>query len=84
MDANQAEVIKALRRIGAAVYVIGLPVDLLVAHRGVNHLVEIKDGATGRLTDQQEKFIAGWPAPVHVVRTPLEAVSAVIGKEAMR
>lgn len=82
-DANEAEVIKALRKVGAQVYVVGLPVDLLVAHRGVNHLVEVKD-EHGRLTKAQEEFMAWWPVPVHVVRSPAEAVAAVLGKEAMR
>ena len=82
-DANQIEVVKALRKIGAAVYVIGLPVDLLVWHRGVLHLVEVKvEGGT--YTKQQEKFLAEWPGEVHTVRTPSEAVAAVVGKEAMK
>ena len=82
-DATQLEIVKALRKIGAAVYVIGLPVDLLVWHRGVLHLVEVKvEGGT--YTKQQIKFMAEWPGEVHTVRTPEEAVAAVIGKEAMR
>ena len=75
--------VKALRKIGAAVYVIGLPVDLLVWHRGVLHLVEVKvEGGT--YTKQQLKFIAEWPGEVHTARTPEEAVAKVIGKKAMR
>ena len=82
-DATQLEIVKALRKIGAAVYVIGLPVDLLVWHRGVLHLVEVKvEGGT--YTKQQIKFMAEWPGEVHTVRTPEEAVAAVIGKEAMK
>ena len=83
VDSNQAEIVKALRKIGAAVYVIGLPVDLLVWHRGTLHLVEVKvEGGT--YTKQQEKFMSEWPGEVHTVRTPEEAVAAVIGKEAMK
>ena len=82
-DASQVEIVKALRKIGAAVYVIGLPLDLLVAFRKRTMLVECKvDGGT--YTKQQVKFMAEWPGEVHTVRTPEEAVAAVIGKEAMK
>ena len=82
-DASQVEIIKALRKIGAAVYVIGLPLDLLVSFRKRTMLIEVKvEGGT--YTKQQEKFMAEWPGEVHTVRTPEEAVAAVIGKEAMK
>lgn len=82
-DANELEVVKALRKIGAAVYPIGLPVDLLVWFRGVLYLIEVKvEGGT--YTKQQLKFIEEWPGEVHTVRSPEEAVAAVVGKEAMR
>ncbi len=34
VDANQAEIVEALRRIGARVYLIQWPCDALVAYRG--------------------------------------------------
>ena len=82
-DATQAEVVKALRAIGAGVYYLKLPLDLLVFFRGRTLLLELKE-PQGRLTQAQEEFIASWGGEVHVVRGPLEAVAAVIGKEAMR
>lgn len=82
-DATQAEVVKALRAIGASVYYCKLPLDLLVCHRGVTMLVEIKE-PNGRLTKVQEDFLASWPGRVHVVRGPMEAVAAVVGPEAMK
>jgi len=47
-DANQAELVKALRKVGATVQPLhavgsGCP-DLLVGFRGVNYLIEVKDG----------------------------------------
>ena len=82
-DATQAEVVKALRAIGASVYYCKLPLDLLVCHRKETMLVEVKE-RDGRLTKAQEEFIATWPGRVHVVRGPLEAVAAVVGPEAMK
>ena len=82
-DATQAEIVKALRKVGASVYVVGLPLDLLVCIRGETLLVEVKEEG-GRLTQAQEEFLATWPGRVHIVRGPLEAVAAVIGAEAMK
>ena len=87
-DASQSEIVKALRAIGCKVYVIGLPLDLLVWHKGKDGvgrtlLVECKvEGGT--YTKQQIEFMAEWPGEVHTARTPEEAVAKVIGKEAMR
>ena len=41
-DANQSEIVEALRAAGASVWVIGLPVDLLVGFRGVTIPMEVK------------------------------------------
>jgi hypothetical protein len=60
VDANQAEVVKALRDAGAYVWIIGLPVDLLVGYNGHSFLVEIKDGPRKRLTALQEDFFKNW------------------------
>ena len=82
-DATQAEVVKALRAVGASVYYCKLPLDLLVCHRKETMLIEVKTD-DGRLTQAQEEFLATWPGRVHIVRGPLEAVAAVIGAEAMK
>ena len=81
-DATMVEVMKALRAVGCSVLYIKLPLDLLVCHRKETMLVEVKEEG-GRLTKAQEAFLETWPGRVHVVRGPLEAVAAVIGKEAM-
>lgn len=60
VDANQAQIISALRAAGAYVWVIGLPVDLLVGYKGHTFLVEIKDGPKKRLTKLQAEFFENW------------------------
>lgn len=83
VDENQEEIVKALRKIGAAVEVLGLPLDLLVSHRGRTMVIECKT-ATGKLTKYQREFLSRWPGEAHIVYSPEDAVAAVIGKEAMR
>jgi len=60
VDANQAEIVKALRDAGAYVWIIGLPVDLLVGYNSHTFLVEIKDGPKKRLTKLQQDFFENW------------------------
>lgn len=60
VDANQAQIVSALRAAGAYVWVIGLPVDLLVGYNNHTYLVEIKDGSKKRLTKLQQDFFANW------------------------
>ena len=76
-DDNQVEIIRALRKCGVAVEVIGQPVDLLCCVRGVLHLVEVK-AQGGSLTKAQVEFIARWPSQIHIVRSPEEAIACLI------
>lgn len=89
-DANQPEIIKALKDCGVQVEVIGLPVDLLTWSRLFcpHCKEEIKEGRVlpvevktegGTFTKVQVEFMAKWPGPVPVVRSPEEAVKAIIG-----
>lgn len=59
-DANEAQIVSALRSAGAYVWVIGLPVDLLVGYNNHTYLVEIKDGPKKRLTKLQQDFFENW------------------------
>jgi hypothetical protein len=66
VDATQAVIVDALRKAGASVWCIGLPVDLLVGCNGRTALVECKS-LTGKkkpkpkeYTDLQRDFMAGW------------------------
>jgi hypothetical protein len=60
VDANQAQIVSALRAAGAYVWILGLPVDLLVGYNNHTYLVEIKDGPGKRLTKLQQDFFANW------------------------
>jgi hypothetical protein len=60
VDANQDQIVVALRAAGAYVWIIGLPVDLLVGYKGHTFLVEIKTDAKKRLTTLQRDFFESW------------------------
>lgn len=86
-DANQPEIVKALRAIGCSVQTLhevgkGVP-DILAGLRGKNYLIEIKDGSkppSGRqLTSDQKDWHAGWRGTVHVVKNVDEAIRVVVG-----
>lgn len=86
-DANQAGIVKALRKIGASVAITsqvgqGLP-DLLVGYLGHTILLEVKDGARPpserKLTDAEAYFLKHWKGgPAVVVRNEDEALEAVL------
>lgn len=83
-DANHAEVVGALRKIGCSVLDLskhgqGVPDILVYVPRLCAYcLVEIKDGAKApskrRLTDAQVKFHSEWRGPVMVVESVGEAL----------
>jgi len=60
VDANQEQIVSALRAAGAYVWIIGLPVDLLVGYKNHTFLVECKDGSRKRLTKLQAEFFEKW------------------------
>ena len=60
VDANQEQIVSALRAAGAYVWIIGLPVDLLVGYNNHTFLVEVKDGSKKRLTKLQADFFENW------------------------
>ena len=60
VDANQAQIVSALRAAGAYVWIIGLPVDLLVGYKNHTFLVEVKDGPRKKLTKLQDDFFLNW------------------------
>ena len=85
VDDNQAEIVAALRKIGATVQPIhqigkGCP-DLLVGWRGMNTLLELKDGnkapSARKLTQDEVDWHANWRGQVAVVSTVEQAIEAV-------
>lgn len=81
-DANEGDIIKAMRAEGAFVKIIndeGL-FDLLVSYRGETLMIEVKDGAkppsARRLTEAEQKFHDEWPGSnLHIVTSAEEALA---------
>ena len=85
VDANQRQVVAALRGAGATVQLLhavgeGCP-DLLVGHLGANYLLEVKDGqkppSAQKLTPQQEIWHRDWRGHRVVVNSPEAALAAI-------
>ncbi len=84
VDANQANIVAALRAAGASVWIIGLPVDLLVGYRGKTLAMECKS-LTGkrnpkpaRYTQLQKDFMLNWNGgPVSTVTDAEGALTAL-------
>jgi Holliday junction resolvase len=84
-DANHVQVVEALRAAGATVQSLaavgkGVP-DLLVSFKGVNILMEVKDGnkspSRQKLTEDQIKFHGTWQGPISIVDGPEAALRAL-------
>lgn len=80
VDANQEQIVSALRAAGATVQSLaaigmGCP-DVLVAFRGGMHLLELKHGK-GKPNELQGRWHVAWGAPVHVVYGPEDALRAI-------
>lgn len=88
-DDCQPEIVRALRQIGACVYVVKLPLDLLVSIRRPGEtetrtaLLECKDDGC-KLNAAQQAFWDSWIGEKHIVHGPAEAINAVLGKEALK
>jgi len=71
IDANQNDIVAALRKAGATVRIIsqgeGIP-DLLVGYKGETALLEVKDGnkvpSARQLTPAEKKFFDEWTGGV--------------------
>ena len=79
VDDNQADIVDALRKIGASVYVIGLPVDLLCGYRGRSIALEVKSGDNWRLTQVQKDFFAEFKGEAYIVDSVKAALKEVRG-----
>lgn len=85
VDANQAEIVRALREAGASVWITsslggGYP-DLTVGYQGRTYLLEVKNPAAApadqRLTPAQEQFVTSWKGHWTLVMTPEQALQAI-------
>lgn len=73
VDANQPEIVKEFRRLGASVFVVNRDFDLIVGFNELNYLVEVKDGSkppSGRkLTPNEVKFWKGWKGQICEIKS---------------
>ena len=85
IDANQNEIVDALRKAGCSVQILssvgkGCP-DILVGRGGRNYLLEIKDGnkqkSAQKLTPDQVEWHDKWNGSVFVVNSIESALEAV-------
>ena len=85
VDGNHAEIVTALRGIGASVLDIhdlghGAP-DLLVGFRAVNLLLEVKDGRRSpsqkKLTKDEQAFFDTWRGAAYIVYSAADAIEVV-------
>ena len=80
VDVNQAEIVAALRAVGAVVQVLsrvgqGVP-DLAVGKHGRFWWMEVKT-EKGELTPAEKEFMSRWRDNYVIVRTPEEALKAI-------
>ncbi|NJD58546.1 MAG: hypothetical protein FIA98_04005 [Anaerolineae bacterium] len=84
-DANQAEIVIALRAAGASVHILagvgcGCP-DILIGWHNHNLLMEIKipAGRGNRLTEAEIIWISAWQGQVAIVNSIDEALAVLYG-----
>jgi hypothetical protein len=64
-DANEGDIVKALRKFGVSVYLLDQPLDLLCGFGGITRLAEVKDTRNKRgdpkaYTSVQLDFLETW------------------------
>ena len=92
IDANQQRIVKYLRQCAMRVQILsdvgkGFP-DLLVGYRGVNVLLEVKDGdkvpSKQKLTVAEKDWHDAWGGQVEIVATPEKAAEVVVSEAQLR
>jgi len=82
VDSNQAEIVAALREVGATVQPIheigaGCP-DLLVGYHGYNYLIEVKvPGSERHLTRLEAEWLGQWEGQAAIAATPEQALDII-------
>ena len=87
IDANQNEIVTALRKVGAYVRIVtmgdGVP-DLLVGYRGFTLLLEVKDGnkspSQRKLTEAEQKFFDEWKGGILAIVESVDDALAILKK----
>ncbi len=85
IDANQNEIVKTIRKIGATVLITSQLkncFDILVGCNGINYIMEIKDGSLPpskkRLTDGELKFKESWNGGEYYIVESVEQAIKII------
>jgi hypothetical protein len=80
-DGNEKSIVDALQQIGATVFRMDKPCDLLIGYRGKNYLIEVKlplgprgGTAHSQLNEWQREFDDTWNGQFNVVRSAEEAI----------
>ena len=80
VDENQAEIVAALRAVGASVLILSRVgqgcADLAVGRLGRTYFLEVKTDS-GKLTPSEQEFMDGWRGHYAIVRTVDEALAAI-------
>lgn len=77
-DANEPEIVGALQKIGAQIWYMDIPADLLVSFRRRWYLVECKmPGHENELTETQKELLNKADAPVLVVNSGEDAIKQI-------
>jgi hypothetical protein len=86
VDANQKQIVEGLRRSGASVLITSQLkncFDILVGFRGINYIMEIKDGdkppSQRKLTEGEQKFKDTWRGGEYHIVESLDDALKVIG-----
>lgn len=83
-DANHGPLAKLAARIGATHLDMSQlgddSPDALIGFRGVNYLIEFKNGRRAKLKPGQETFRRTWRGQVHTIRTPDELLGLLLGE----
>jgi Holliday junction resolvase len=85
IDANQNQIVDAMRKVGAVVRIIsqgdGIP-DLLVGYKGYTILMEVKDGdkvpSARKLTEAEQKFFDDWRGGMLAVVNSIEEALEIL------
>jgi len=85
IDANQNQIVDAMRKVGAVVRIIsqgdGIP-DLLVGYKGYTILMEVKDGgkvpSARKLTEPEQKFFDDWRGGMLAVVNSVEEALEIL------
>jgi len=82
-DANEQEIVRALRQMGVDVYLLDRPLDLLIEFRGEWIVMEVKT-EEGTMTQDQKDLFARTKAPTYLVRGVGEALDVLAQRRKAR